>query len=401
MKKRLTVGLIGVGGFGAAHVKVLQQLEAESVVQLMCVADPSLERLADTRRMMQARNVRWHTDFRTLLEQEWELDAVAIAAPIHLHMEIACASIARDLFVYLEKPPVPLIQQLNELIERDAHRKVTVGFQLINSSAIKQLKVWRTEGKLGDIQCIRVHGCSPRTVEYYARAPWAGKLVYEGKPVFDGPATNALSHWLHNIMYLAGREMDSFDVPRELEAELYRTKPIESYDTICMRGHLKSGIEFQYAVTHASEKPLPCKLEIVGSKGSAWAVENELAAGSNSGLPISVPSSSVPLLETWREFVRFANGETRRASTHLVDTRGYVLATNAALISSGGIRGRAEPLARDGGRAAAAADIVQGFAPEVRLVAETNAARSGKGARVQVDRIRSLDLGNFPLTADW
>ena len=255
MKKRLTVGLIGVGGFGAAHVKVLQQLEAESVVQLMCVADPSLERLADTRRMMQARNVRWHTDFRTLLEQEWELDAVAIAAPIHLHMEIACASIARDLFVYLEKPPVPLIQQLNELIERDAHRKVTVGFQLINSSAIKQLKVWRTEGKLGDIQCIRVHGCSPRTVEYYARAPWAGKLVYEGKPVFDGPATNALSHWLHNIMYLAGREMDSFDVPRELEAELYRTKPIESYDTICMRGHLKSGIEFQYAVTHASEKP--------------------------------------------------------------------------------------------------------------------------------------------------
>ena len=102
--KRLAGGLIGVGGFGASHLKALSQLEAEGLVRLACVADPAGERLMDTRRRLESDNVHWYTDYRSLLEQESDLNAVAIAAPIHLHLEIAAAAIAHKLFVYLEKP---------------------------------------------------------------------------------------------------------------------------------------------------------------------------------------------------------------------------------------------------------------------------------------------------------
>src|ERR1700722_3615268 len=96
----LSVGLIGVGGFGASHLKVLQQLEAEGLVRLMCVADPDNERLTQTRRKLESSGVRWYPNHQSLLERETDLDAVAIAAPIHLHFEITAAAIAREMFVY-------------------------------------------------------------------------------------------------------------------------------------------------------------------------------------------------------------------------------------------------------------------------------------------------------------
>jgi len=337
VNRPLTVGLIGVGGFGASHVKALEQLEAEGLVQLACVADPADKALAEIKRALESRGVRWYLDYASLLEQEPELDAVAVAAPIHLHMEITAAAIAYDLFVYLEKPPVPLIQQLDDLLELDVHKKVTVGFQLVNSQPVQQLKLWITQGALGKIRSVCVHGCSPRSAEYYARTPWAGKMIYDGKPVFDGPATNALSHWLHNIMYLAGRKMDDFGLPVDVEAELYRIRPIESYDLICMRGHMESGASFQFVVTHAAEEVAPCKLEVVGSKGRAWITENSPVLGNDLGLSESARHCADPFLKSWRQFVRFARAEESRVATHLEDTRGFVLATNAALASSGGI----------------------------------------------------------------
>jgi predicted dehydrogenase len=402
VNKRLSVGLIGVGGFGASHLKALQQLETEDMARLVCVADPSVEGLADTRRMLESRGVRWHTDHHSLLEQESELDAVVVAAPIHLHMEITATALARDLFVYLEKPPVPLIQQINRLIDLDVSKQVAVGFQLINSKAVQQLKLWKTQGGLGEIKSICVHGCSPRSPEYYRRAAWAGKMVFDGKPVFDGPATNALSHWLHNVLYLAGEQMDEFGVPAEIEAELYRAKSIESYDLICMRGRLRSGTRFHYTVTHATGEARPCTLEIIGSKGRAWVVENTLAAANDLGLSVSAPSCPDPFVETWRQFVRFARGERPRVATRLEDTRGYVLATNAALMSSGGIHDIGSQHSRTSGHCAndsdkisGLADLVERSAREGRLFSEMSVHWARKGAPIQVQHLQTLALSDY------
>ena len=386
VKPPLTVGLIGVGGFGASHLKALGPLETEGLARLVCVADLADTPLASTRRTLESRGVRWYSDYKSLLEKELDLDALAIAAPIHLHMEIATAAIARDLFVYLEKPPVPLIQQLDGLLALDLHKIVAVGFQLVNSQPVQQLKLWITQGALGEIRNFRVGGCSPRSTVYYARAPWAGKMIYDGKPVFDGPATNALSHWLHNIMYLAGGKMDEFGLPLDVEAELYRIKPIESYDLIGMRGHMESGASFQYVVTHATEEAVPCKLEVVGSKGRAWVFENGNVPGNDLGLLESAQSCADPFLETWRQFVRFALGTQPRPATRLDDTRGYVLATNAALASSGGIRdiGQIWGESRQNACQPGLAELVEQTVQEGKLFSEMKVdwSRSGKSIKI-------------------
>lgn len=387
MNRPLQVGLIGIGGFGESHRRALEQMEAEGIAELVCVADPADTPLADMRRILESRGVRWHSDYGSLLEREPGLDALAIAAPIHLHMEIAAAAIARDLVVYLEKPPVPLIQQLDDLLALDVRKKVGVGFQLLYSQPVQQLKRWVVEGALGEVQSIRVRGCSPRSAEYYARAAWAGRMMYDGRPVFDGPATNALSHWLHNIMYLAGDRMDEFGVPVEVEAELYRVRPIESYDLICLRGHMKSGASFQYAVTHAAEDVVPCGLKVTGSRGHAWIAENGAVLGNDLGLFESVRPCPDPFLESWRQFVQFARAEPSYVATRLEDARGYVLTTNAALASSGGIHSV--------GQTQNFAELVEHSVRDGKLFSQMEAPWSRSGRPVETRHLASLRIEKY------
>ena len=392
MGNLITVGLIGVGGFGKNHLRTIRQLAAEHLLQLVCVADPAAT----------VDGVRCYADYRKMLERESDLDAVVIAAPIHLHFEITVAALARGVFVYLEKPPVPLVSQLDELLTLDTQGRVFVGFQLIHSHTVKQLKRWRASGALGEIQSLRVAGCSPRTSSYYARSSWAGKMVLAGQPVFDGPATNALSHWLHNIMYLSAEQMDEFDVPVEVEAELYRARPIESYDVICMRGRLASGASFQYDVTHATKNVLPCKLEIIGSKGRAAIIENGKTVSNNLGMTPSEPACPDPLLESWRQFVRFATHDRPQAITRLRDARGYVLATNAALLSSRAIHNIAPRHVRIFGEGETEGRDIVGL-PELfeqstqsgRLFSECGVEWAVSGEPVSVNGMRELNVNTF------
>jgi predicted dehydrogenase len=337
MKTPVRFGLVGAGGVGAYHLNAIRALADEKLAEVVAIADPTVDRLAKEKAEAESKGIRWYLDYRDMLAKETSLDAVTIATPIPFHLEMAHACIKRGLFVNLEKPPVPLIQQLESLIAADTRQRVAVGFQIIVSRAVQELKNRITSGKIGDIRDIRACGCWPRMDSYYNRASWSGKMTLRGEPVFDGPATNALAHLVHNIMFLASPNPDEFDAPVGVRGEFYRARPIESYDAVCMGGKFRSGVNFSAAFTHATKESLPWKIEVHGSKGSAL-VSNDGALFEHANEKIECPESTLELLKkTYRQFVAFARGEQPRVSTHLRDTRGYVLATNGALLSSGGI----------------------------------------------------------------
>jgi len=267
-----------------------------------------------------------------------KLDAVTIATPIPFHYEMTRDCLERGLYVYLEKPPVPLLQQLDSLILADPTFLVGVGFQMIHSTCLLQLKGAVLENQLGEVLEIAAGGCWPRLDNYYARADWAGKMELNGIPVFDGPATNGLAHVIHDLMFLAGEGPDGFAVPTEVQGELYRARPIESYDVACLRGKFASGVRFSAALTHSTEETLPFTIEIRGTEGWARIFNDGDKFESSFGASLVCAESTQELLnKTYREFIEFIEGRRERVSTRLCDARGYVLATNAMLLSSGGI----------------------------------------------------------------
>ena len=92
----LRIGVIGVGVMGSNHARVLADLPG---VVLAGVADPDAEQ---AKRVGLAVGCPFVETFEALLDLD--LHAVAIAAPTHLHHDLALAAIARGLHVLVEKP---------------------------------------------------------------------------------------------------------------------------------------------------------------------------------------------------------------------------------------------------------------------------------------------------------
>jgi predicted dehydrogenase len=330
--------LIGAGGIGAYHRAAIEGRQSAGAARLVAIADPTVERLESQKAEVEARGVRWHQDYREMLRLEMELDAVVIATPIPFHYDMALACIARGLMIHLEKPPVPLLSQLEGLIAADTGQAISVGFQMIGGRGVQLLKQAISEGRLGQVRHIRAVGCWPRLDNYYTRASWAGKMTLNGAPVFDGPITNAFAHLVNNVMYFAAEDRDEFAVPEEIEGELYRARPIESYDTALLRGRFASGIDFAIAVTHASETVRLFSMDVCGTKGWARISVDGAKLESNIGLACECPQSTQQLLDiNYLNFIDVITGRADRFTTRLADTRGYVSATNAMLASAGGI----------------------------------------------------------------
>ena len=299
--------------------------------------------MPDLRASLEKKGISWYEKSEGLFETEHDLKAISIAAPVPWHENLCRTALRNDLFVYLEKPPVPLIQQFNSLVRLDSPRKIAVAFQNIASSPIRTLKKWILEGRLGSIKTIRIAAGWPRDAAYYARNNWAGKLLLGDLPVFDGPATNGLAHVLHDAMFLSSPEPQSFALPLEITAELYRARPLESYDTCCIRAVLEDRIELTAALTHACKELFPYKILVTGSKGKAWISEDGKVLGNDQNGEGVQESTAEYRSRCCENFVHYALGHYARPDTFLNDTRGYVLLTNGMLLSSQNIHPIAEP----------------------------------------------------------
>jgi UDP-N-acetylglucosamine 3-dehydrogenase len=114
----LRVGVIGVGVMGSNHARVLAELPG---VQLVGVADPDRRQRDLVHRVLGCAAV---VEYEPLLDLG--LDAVTIAAPTHLHHELALACIRRGLHVLVEKPIASSPQEGRDIIAAARRAGVTL-----------------------------------------------------------------------------------------------------------------------------------------------------------------------------------------------------------------------------------------------------------------------------------
>jgi len=82
----LDYGIIGIGGYGAAHLAAVHSLETEGLVRLQAVTEAFPHRCREALEELVSRGVRVYDDYREMLRAEKRLDIVSIATPLHLHM---------------------------------------------------------------------------------------------------------------------------------------------------------------------------------------------------------------------------------------------------------------------------------------------------------------------------
>src|SRR5689334_19911419 len=114
----LRVGVIGIGTMGSNHARVLTGL---SGVRLVGVADPDRAQREFVTRALGCPAVE---NVEALLDLG--VDAVTIAAPTHLHHDIALACIARGVHVMVEKPIASSVEEGRSIIAAARRAGVTL-----------------------------------------------------------------------------------------------------------------------------------------------------------------------------------------------------------------------------------------------------------------------------------
>src|SRR5229473_1187436 len=117
-KRALRVGVIGAGIMGSNHARVLAGLPDTTLVG---VVDPLPAHRARATELTGCRS------FASLDELVAEgIDAVTIAAPTHLHHEIALACIAREIHVLVEKPIASSVEEGRDIVDAARRAGVTL-----------------------------------------------------------------------------------------------------------------------------------------------------------------------------------------------------------------------------------------------------------------------------------
>src|SRR6266478_8402360 len=114
----LRVGVVGAGVMGSNHARVLAGLPG---VRLVGVVDPLP---AHRMRATELTNCRTFASLDELIAEG--VEAVTIAAPTHLHHEIALAAIARNIHVLVEKPIASSVEEGREIVDAAERAGVTL-----------------------------------------------------------------------------------------------------------------------------------------------------------------------------------------------------------------------------------------------------------------------------------
>ena len=271
--------VIGLSGYAAVHLQAVHWLAQQQLGRLTGVIALPADRKNNVAavRALTAQGVEWFASIDDFFARPSNAaDILAIPIGIHQHASVSRAALQAGLHVYCEKPLAATVQEIDQLIavRELAGRKLAVGFQHIYSPSIQQLKARISAGRLGRVQSITLLCSSPRSLQYYRRNDWAGKMRCAGNWVLDSPANNAHAHFLLNMLYLASARTHAADSPLALRAELYRANPIASCDTVQMEFTTREGVHCHAILTHACAHELGPFMRIVGEKGCAvWQPE--------------------------------------------------------------------------------------------------------------------------------
>ena len=120
---------------------------------------PAEDAAANLRKFVTASaRIRTYADYRTMLEQQKDIDAVIIATPDHMHAVIASAAMDLGKHVYVQKPMAWCVSEARHLARRAAETKVQAqcGNQRHSGDDHRRGVDYITAGVIGDVTHVHV-----------------------------------------------------------------------------------------------------------------------------------------------------------------------------------------------------------------------------------------------------
>ncbi|MFP4057237.1 MAG: Gfo/Idh/MocA family protein [Candidatus Brocadiia bacterium] len=355
------LAIVGIGGYGWDLARLILGLSEKLGCRLVAAADPRFAELPERASQLREAGAELFADAAAMFDALRDrCEGVYIATGIPSHAPLAIAAFEAGYHVHLEKPPAATVQEVDAMVRaaRAAGRMCLVGFQALHSRDIHFLKERAVWERLRPVRSIVCHAGWPRSRAYYGRNAWAGRLRRGTAWVLDGPATNALSHQVVNMLFLAGAEASRLAEPAAVRAELYAAGPVEAHDTAAIEIRTADGPPVVFLGTHCSERQFGPVIDLRAEAGAAtWEMGRgavvRYADGSQERCEADPCGGREAMVANFVEALRADDASLLRCP--LAATRPFVLALDAAHESSGRIHriaashaGTQEPDAGDG-----------------------------------------------------
>lgn len=254
MSREVTVALCGANGFGQYYVKALLAHAGAHQIRFIAAVNRSEPQM---RPELEAAGVQIFTSLQEMFGAGLQPDFVILSTGITCHREQTEYCFSQGSHVLCEKPVAASLEDA-EAMQSAAEKSgliLSIGYQWSFTSAIQELKRRVLAGEFGRPLCLKTLVHWPRPDTYYSRNNWAGAIEDEqGAPVLDSPVMNATAHYLHNALYILGDTVETSAGVHAVEAELFRTYPIENYDTTALRIKTDGGVTVLFYTTHAALK---------------------------------------------------------------------------------------------------------------------------------------------------
>lgn len=273
----IRAALVGVSGYGRWHL--LMAMEQMLLGRLKLVGVTVIDRAEqkDICRRLGRLGVPVFDRFEEMMaELSGRIDLLLIPTGIQWHAPMTLAGLRAGAHVLVEKPVAATMAEVEAIqsAAASANRLVAVGYQDLYESSTHEIKRRLLAGEIGPLRAVRVQGLWPRSAAYYTRNSWAGRLRVNGASVLDSPVNNAFAHFLMLALFWAGDTAEAAAEIVELEAELYRARGIESFDTASVRLRTVRGTEILLLASHAGAEECAPEVRLMGDEGTIrWTYE--------------------------------------------------------------------------------------------------------------------------------
>ena len=251
--KNVTILAVGIGGFANNYLSKMLPDHGNGF-EIVGAVEPYPEscKCLDE---FKAKNIPIYSDIDEFYAHH-NADLAIICSPIFLHTRQTLTALKNGSNVMCEKP-LSGVSADAELIEEEAKKQgkfVMTGYQWSYSDAILDLKRDILDGMYGKPVMMKTMILWPRDTNYFKRGSgWAGKLkAPDGTVINDSVAANATAHYLHNILYVTGKEHFSSEA-LNVKADLLRVNNIENFDTAVVSFDLDCGGKGLFVASHSTD----------------------------------------------------------------------------------------------------------------------------------------------------
>ena len=182
--EKLNIAGIGIGGMGGNNLK---NMETENIVALCDVDDRYAAAVFE--RYPAAKRYR---DYRIMLAEQKDIDAVMIATPDHTHAVITLAAMRAGKHVYCQKPLTHTIYEARQVarVTKETGVVTQMGNQGRSGEGVRLVCEWIADGAIGQVR--QVDAWSNESYYPWGHASWSPS--HARKPA-DTPPTPDTLDW--------------------------------------------------------------------------------------------------------------------------------------------------------------------------------------------------------------